>query len=117
MEVDPKSLVLEMSAAGADALGCSCGQLAPKEMARLVKQLRKLTDLPIIALLDAGKPHLRRGLTVYSRTPKQLAEGALEVLRAGADLIGGSWGTTPDHIAAMAETLPRVRRKKSKKRT
>jgi 5-methyltetrahydrofolate--homocysteine methyltransferase len=115
MEVDPKSLVLELSAAGADALGCSCGQLSPKEMARLVKELKKLTDLPVIALLDAGKPRLRGGVTVYSRTPRQLAEGALELLRAGADLIGGSWGTTPDHIAAIAESLPKAKRKKSKK--
>ena len=110
MNVDPQSAVLELEAAGADAIGCSCGQLSAKQMARLVARLKELTRLPIIAQLDPGKPSLRKGLLFYSRTPHQLAEGAKEVLRAGADIVGGSWGTTPSHIAAMAESIPKVKR-------
>jgi 5-methyltetrahydrofolate--homocysteine methyltransferase len=116
MNVDPQSAVLELQAAGADAIGCSCGQLTAKRMARLVAKLKELTKLPIIAQLDPGKPGLRKGLLFYSRTPRQLAQGAKEVLRAGADIIGGSWGTTPNHIAAMAENIARTRGKKKKKR-
>jgi 5-methyltetrahydrofolate--homocysteine methyltransferase len=110
MNVDPQSAVLELEAAGADAIGCSCGQLTAKQMARLVTRLKKLTKLPIIAQLDPGKPSLRKGLLFYTRTPQQLAQGTKEVLRAGADIIGGSWGTTPNHIAAMAESIPKVKR-------
>jgi 5-methyltetrahydrofolate--homocysteine methyltransferase len=110
MNVDPQSAVLELASAGADAIGCSCGQLTAKQMARLVKELKDLTKLPIIAQLDPGKPSLRKGILFYSRTPKQLAQGTKAVLQAGADIIGGSWGTTPNHIAAMAESIPRSRK-------
>jgi len=110
MNVDPQSAVLELEAAGADALGCSCGQLTAKQMARLVIRLKELTRLPIIAQLDPGKPSLRKGLLFYSRTPQQLAQGAREVLQAGADIVGGSWGTTPNHIAAIADSVPSVKR-------
>jgi len=110
MNVDPQSAVLELEAAGADAIGCSCGQLTAKQMARLVARLKKLTKLPIVAQLDPGKPSLRKGLLFYSRTPQQLARGAREVLQAGADIVGGSWGTTPSHIAAIAESIPKVKR-------
>ncbi len=116
MNVDPQSAVLELEAAGADAIGCSCGQLTAKQMARLVAKLKELTKLPIIAQLDPGKPSLRNGLMFYSRTPKQLAQGAKEVLQAGADIVGGSWGTTPSHIAAIAESIPRAGSRKKKKR-
>jgi len=117
MNVDPQSAVLELEAAGADAIGCSCGQLSAKQMARLVARLKQLTKLPIVAQLDPGKPSLRKGLLFYSRTPQQLAKGAREVLQAGADIVGGSWGTTPNHIAAMAESIPRVKRASRKKST
>jgi len=116
MNVDPQSAVLELEAAGADAIGCSCGQLTAKQMARLVTRLKELTKLPIIAQLDPGKPSLRKGLLFYSRTPQQLAQGTKEVLQAGADIVGGSWGTTPNHIAAMAESIPKVKRAARKKR-
>jgi 5-methyltetrahydrofolate--homocysteine methyltransferase len=117
MGVDPQSAVLELEAAGADAIGCSCGHLTPKQMAKLIGELRSMTKLPLIAMLDAGKPKLSRGKTVYSRTPKELADGANEILRAGASMLGGSWGTTPEHIAAIAETCTLANRKKRKKKT
>jgi 5-methyltetrahydrofolate--homocysteine methyltransferase len=116
MNVDPQSAVLELEAAGANAIGCSCGQLTAKQMARLVARLKKLTKLPIVAQLDPGKPNLRKGLLFYSRTPQQLAQGAREVLQAGADIVGGSWGTTPSHIAAIAESIPQVK-KTARRRT
>ena len=112
MGVDPQSAVLELAAAGADAIGCSFGQLTVQQMVKLVSILRNLTDLPLIARPTAGKPRLVRGNTVYSRTPKQMAEGADLILQAGATIMGGSWGTTPEHIAAIAETMGHARHKK-----
>lgn len=116
MDVDPQSAVLELAAAGADAIGCSCGQLTPRRMARLVGEIKRITRLPVIAQLDAGKPTLRAGTTVYSRSPKQVAQGALEVIRAGADIVGGSWGITPHHIAAIAESWTQIKHTKRKPR-
>ena len=77
--------------------------------------MKKLTKLPLIAVPDAGMPKLTGGKTVYSRTPRQLAEGVHEIIRAGANIIGGGWGTTPEHIAAMASICALVKSKKRKK--
>jgi 5-methyltetrahydrofolate--homocysteine methyltransferase len=115
MGVDPQSAVLELQACGVDAIGCSSGQLTLRQMAKLVSELRALTPLPLIAQPTAGKPKLARGNTVYSRTPRQMAQGADLILRAGAYIVGGSWGTTPEHIAAMAKALSLAERKKKEK--
>ncbi len=114
MGVDPQSAVLELAAAGADAIGCSCGQLTLRQMTKLMGELRTLTELPLIAQPDAGKAKLASGNTVYSRTPKQLAEWADQILQEGATIVGGSWGTTPAHIAAMATTFAPTKKKMGK---
>jgi 5-methyltetrahydrofolate--homocysteine methyltransferase len=112
MGVDPQSAVLELTGSGADAIGCSFGQLTLRQMAQLVSELQALTDLPLIAQPAGGKPRLAQGNTVYSLTPKQMAKGADLILQAGASIVGGSWGTTPEHIAAMAETLGQAQQRK-----
>jgi 5-methyltetrahydrofolate--homocysteine methyltransferase len=100
--VDPQSAALELAAAGAHAIGCSCGHLTLKQMGQLVAELRTLTKLPVIAQPNAGKPKVVAGSMSYALTPQQLAEGADQLLRAGATMVGGCCGTTPEHISAMA---------------
>jgi 5-methyltetrahydrofolate--homocysteine methyltransferase len=113
--VDPQSAVLELTACAVDALGCSSGQLTLRQMAHLVRELRALTPLPLVAQPTAGKPRLAQGNTLYSRTPRQMAQGADLIIQAGAYIVGGSWGTTPEHIAAMAKTLHLAQRTKKEK--
>ncbi len=91
--------------AGADAVGTNCGDLDPSQMAVVVSHLRSATELAVLAQPNAGKPKLIGDKTVFDMTPAPFASGIAECLRAGANLVGGCCGTTPEHIHAVAEML------------
>lgn len=90
---------------GGDAIGTNCGELDPLEIAQVVAELKDKTDLPILAQPNAGKPKLVQGETVYDMTPEVFAQGVLKCLEAGASLVGGCCGTTPEHIREMARAI------------
>ncbi|KPJ71175.1 MAG: hypothetical protein AMS14_09385 [Planctomycetes bacterium DG_20] len=56
---------------------------------------------------NAGRPELVGGETVFRETPDQMAAQVPALLAAGADIIGGCCGTTPEHIRAMAAAARR----------
>lgn len=91
--------------AGADAVGANCGDLAPSQMAVVVSLLKAATPLPILAQPNAGKPKLIGEQTVFEMAPAPFAAGIAECVRAGAQLVGGCCGTTPEHLAAVAAML------------
>ncbi len=95
--------------AGADAVGANCGDLAPSQMAVVVSLLKAATPLPILVQPNAGKPKLVGEQTVFEMAPAPFAAGIAECLRAGARLVGGCCGTTPEHIAAVANMLSEKR--------
>ncbi len=86
-------------------IGANCGDLDPRQMSRVVALLRGATDLPIAAQPNAGKPRLIEEKTVFDMGPAAFAEGILECVRAGAQIVGGCCGTTPEHIRAVHERL------------
>lgn len=91
--------------AGADAVGANCGDLDPSQMGVVVSLLRLATPLPILAQPNAGKPKLIGEQTIFEMAPAPFAAGIAECLQAGAGLVGGCCGTTPEHIAAVAQML------------
>lgn len=93
--------------AGADVIGANCGDLPPAEMAGVVSVLCSATFLPILAQPNAGKPKLVADQTIFDMGPPEFAAGVAQCLRAGARLLGGCCGTTPDHIRALAEVIRR----------
>jgi 5-methyltetrahydrofolate--homocysteine methyltransferase len=93
--------------AGADVIGANCGELAPAQMAVVVSILKSATTVPILAQPNAGKPKLVGDKTVFDMEPETFALGINECLQAGARLVGGCCGTTPDHIRAVAALLNR----------
>jgi 5-methyltetrahydrofolate--homocysteine methyltransferase len=95
----------QLADAGADVIGANCGDIDPTQMAVVVSLLRAATALPIIAQPNAGKPKLVGNETVFDMDPEAFAQGITECLRAGARLVGGCCGTTPDHIRAVANLL------------
>ena len=107
MGVGPEQFVDRMTNAGADIIGANCGSLDPEQMVELVASLRRLTDLPIVARPNAGVPKLVDGATVFLEPPEAFGKAALELVEAGASVVGGCCGTTPDHIRAMKEALMR----------
>ena len=95
--------------AGAHAIGANCDDLTPEEMATVVPQLRATTSLPILVEPNAGRPRLVDGKTVFNMDPETFAAGIAKCVDAGARLVGGCCGTTPDHIRAVA-SMADVRR-------
>jgi 5-methyltetrahydrofolate--homocysteine methyltransferase len=91
--------------AKADVIGANCGSIDPQQMAVIVSMIRSMTNLPIIAQPNAGKPALIEEKTVFDMSPETFAEGIKECVQAGAGLVGGCCGTTPAHIRKSAELL------------
>lgn len=97
----------DLTNAGADAIGANCGDLDPAQMAVVVSQLHPATTLPVLAQPNAGRPKLVGNETLFEMDPETFAAGIEECLRAGARLVGGCCGTTPEHIRAIAGMLKR----------
>jgi 5-methyltetrahydrofolate--homocysteine methyltransferase len=101
----PLDIVDALTQAGAEILGSNCGDLV-EEMPRLARKMREITDLPLIFEVNAGRPRVDEEYkSIYSLDPQGLAEIASELVEAGANIVGGCCGTTPEHIAAIKDRL------------
>lgn len=94
-----------LAADGADVVGTNCGEVDPLQMAQIVAAMRPATNLPLIAMPNAGKPRLAGDKAVFDMPPEEFARGVLACRDAGARVLGGCCGTTPAHIRAMAAAL------------
>lgn len=90
---------------GADVVGANCGDLDPLEMAEVVTAIKEISKIPIIIQPNAGKPKLVDNKTVYDMSPEAFAEGIKKCVEAGANLVGGCCGTTPEHISQMKKSV------------
>lgn len=99
---DIAAAVALLEGLGADAIGLNCG-LGPVQMKRLLPKLRACCSLPIVINPNAGLPHSADGRTVFDVDAECFAADMDEIARGGAWVLGGCCGTTPAHIAAMAE--------------
>jgi len=95
----------QLTEAGADAVGANCGDLDPAQMASVVALLKAATDRPIIAQPNAGRPKLVGDKTVFDMAPEPFAEGIAQCIEAGARIVGGCCGTTPEHIKAVHKRI------------
>ncbi len=104
MGVTPEQAAAELEAAGADVVGSNCGSGIDNiiEVARI---MRSSTGLPLWFKPNAGQPELINGKTVYRETPEEMASRIPEFANAGANIIGGCCGTTPDHIRKFREVI------------
>jgi 5-methyltetrahydrofolate--homocysteine methyltransferase len=94
--------VKELEAAGAAAVGANC-TLDSAQMVGLARAMRRLTALPMIIQANAGQATLGEdGAVVYSQGPDAYHRYVPEILAAGANLIGGCCGTSPETIRRMA---------------
>jgi 5-methyltetrahydrofolate--homocysteine methyltransferase len=95
----------QLTDAGADVIGANCGDLDPMQMSRVVALLRAATDRPLVAQPNAGRPQLVEDRTVFDMEPAAFSEGVAACIRAGAQIVGGCCGTTPEHIRAVHERI------------
>ncbi|MCD6327049.1 homocysteine S-methyltransferase family protein [bacterium] len=85
-------------------VGTNCGTGA-RDMLRVVESYRAKTKLPIVAYPNAGFPKMVNEQTVYDQTPDEFATEAEKLFDAGASIIGGCCGTTPEHIRHLKKKL------------
>lgn len=105
MGLRPAVAAESLQEAGADAVGANCGD-GPAAILAALQGMQGATTLPLIAQANAGIPRAEgEGQTVWDVTPEQLAEHARAFQSLGARIIGGCCGTTPAHIAAIAQAL------------
>ncbi len=101
--------VEELEKQSVPAVGANC-TLDSAEMVDLTKIMREKTRLPLIVQPNAGKPSLSSVAQVtYSQGVEDYVRFIPEIIKNGADLIGGCCGTNPDYILRMAEIL-KIRR-------
>jgi methionine synthase I (cobalamin-dependent) len=105
---EPAKLAGQARAAGVAALGVNCGcDITMDDVADILRSYRSATDLPLFARPNAGTPRQVDGQWIYPWSPEQLADRLEAVLAAGAVMVGGCCGTTPEHIAALKPVIER----------
>lgn len=101
---DAKTAMVVLQSLGADAVGVNCSA-GPEQMAALVADMKAYANIPVIAKPNAGMPEIADRHTVYRMTPEEFAAEAMLLLEAGAGILGGCCGTTPEHIRALKNAV------------
>ncbi|MBI2114206.1 MAG: homocysteine S-methyltransferase family protein [candidate division NC10 bacterium] len=97
--------------AGADVVGCNCGDGGPGRAAAIIQAMRGVSDGLLITYPNAGLPRIQGGRTIYELPPDEMAAGYPPILDAGANIVGACCGSTPTHIARLAEVVRKRRTK------
>ena len=97
---------LEMTKlAGADIIGANCGN-GTAGMIEIVRIIRALDpDIPVLVHDNAGLPIYQDGLTVFPESASEMASQMRELVAAGANIVGGCCGTTPEHIRQIVQVV------------
>lgn len=106
MGVTPEQAVEALLAAGADIIGCNCG-IGIDNYIQVAAKMRAVTDRPIWVKANAGLPEIEGDKIVYRMTPTEFAQKAQQLVTAGANIVGGCCGTSPEFIAALREAVCR----------
>ena len=105
MGVSPAEAAKAAMEAGADIIGTNCGN-GFERMIDIVKEIRTVSgDIPVLVHANAGLPKNVDGEDVFPDTPEQMASLVPDLVQAGANIIGGCCGTTPDHISAIKQAV------------
>ena len=98
---DARTAAVVLSSLGVDAVGANCST-GPVHMAEVISAMASVTDIPIIAKPNAGIPRLNEaGETVYDNTPDNFANEMEVLVKAGATVLGGCCGTSPEYIDSL----------------
>ncbi len=102
MGVDPERAAEFMVENGAHILALNCGTgMNMQRAGEAVKRYKEVSGLPVMAQPNAGQPKLINMKIIYDETPAEMVQGVVPLLEAGANIIGGCCGSTPDHIRAF----------------
>jgi 5-methyltetrahydrofolate--homocysteine methyltransferase len=109
MGITPMQMVEELVETGVAIIGANCGN-GIHDMIGITEEIRKYNkNLPILIHANAGVPIYQDGKTVFPESPADMAAHLQHLVDAGANIIVGCCGTTPDHIRLMAKTIQNKR--------
>ena len=87
---------------GACAVGANCST-GPDKMEEIIRDMTRVTNIPVIAKPNAGLPKVTQdGSTEYDMEPDVFVDEMERLIKAGASVIGGCCGTTPEFIAKLS---------------
>jgi homocysteine S-methyltransferase len=98
--VAPEVFGPRLAALSVQAIGVNCS-VGPAAMLEAVERMAPVVGLPISAQPNAGKPRAVDNRNLYLCSPEYMAVYAKRFIEAGARIVGGCCGTTPDHIKAI----------------
>ena len=102
---DARTAAIVLETLGADAVGVNCSA-GPASMVSIVKAMAEVTNIPLIAKPNAGLPvSTPDGSTVYDMSAEEFACEMQQLMNAGATILGGCCGTSPEYIKALAEKI------------
>ena len=102
---DPAKVAHRLAAAGADVIGVNCSG-GPSQLLRILKQMRQAEpNSKFWVKPNAGWPEQVSGRIMYPADADYFGEYAVQFRQAGANIVGGCCGTTPQHIAVMKKAL------------
>jgi methionine synthase I (cobalamin-dependent)/5,10-methylenetetrahydrofolate reductase len=100
----PETAAARLTEWGADAIGCNCS-VGPATVLTAIERMASATNLPLVAMPNAGMPRAVDGRNIYLCSPEYMASFARKLIKAGVQYVGGCCGTTPSHIRAMKSSL------------
>ncbi len=105
MGVSPSEMTVSLKAAGAHIIGANCSN-GIEGMIKITEEIRSVDkDIPVLIHANAGLPILQGICTIFPESPDMMAAFAPQLVKAGANIIGGCCGTTPEHIHRLVEVL------------
>ena len=100
---DAKTAAIVLESLGASAIGANCST-GPAQMESIISEMVSHTRIPVIAKPNAGLPFLdENGTTCYNMEAEEFAEEMVVLVNAGATILGGCCGTTPEFIRQIHE--------------
>ena len=108
----PEDIARVLDRWGVDVIGLNCS-VGPQTILEAIERMAAVTDRKLSAQPNAGMPREVGGRSMYMASPEYMATYARHLVQAGAKIVGGCCGTTPEHIKAMVEGVrplaPRTR--------
>ena len=101
---DCVTALITLESMGADAVGLNCST-GPDKLLPLIRRMKPYATVPLAVKPNAGLPKLITGDTVFDMGKEDFAFHMKALVEAGASIIGGCCGTTPEYIRLLARKV------------
>jgi methionine synthase / methylenetetrahydrofolate reductase(NADPH) len=98
----PEDLARTLDKLDVDVIGLNCS-VGPQAILEAIEKMAGATRKKLSAQPNAGMPRDVGGRSMYMASPEYMASYARHLIQAGAKIVGGCCGTTPEHIRAMVQ--------------